>query len=68
MMYAVTANSMLRAGTRAACLPLTIDSAQTSLRLEPGCHHFDVCDGATDTAVSEVVQSRAGRCDAQVRR
>lgn len=45
-MFAVTVRFQIKQGRQDDFLPLMIENAQTSLKLEPGCHHFDVC---TDT-------------------
>ncbi|MBY6112966.1 antibiotic biosynthesis monooxygenase [Mameliella alba] len=42
-MYAVTVRFTLHAGQAEHFLPLMRDNAATSLRVEEGCHRFDVC-------------------------
>ncbi|MCJ7874133.1 putative quinol monooxygenase [Phaeobacter sp. J2-8] len=42
-MYAVTVTFTLKPGQGEQFLPLMSDNAATSLRVEEGCHQFDVC-------------------------
>lgn len=42
-MFAVTVTFKIKPGNWERFLPLMRDNAQTSLREEPACRHFDVC-------------------------
>jgi quinol monooxygenase YgiN len=42
-MFAVTVLFQIEAGQMDAFMPLMIDNARASIRLEPGCRQFDVC-------------------------
>ena len=46
-MFAVIVTFTLKPGAMQAFMPLITENAATSLRVEPGCHQFDV---ATDPA------------------
>ncbi|WP_422375387.1 putative quinol monooxygenase [Roseibium sp.] len=45
-MFAVTVLFQIKEGQMDAFMPLMIDNAKASLRLEPGCRQFDVCRDA----------------------
>ncbi|MCV0424945.1 MAG: antibiotic biosynthesis monooxygenase [Roseibium sp.] len=45
-MFAVTVRFQIKEGRQDEFLPLMIQNAQTSMQIEPGCHHFDVCTDA----------------------
>ena len=51
-MFAVSVRFQIKEGRQDEFLLLMIENAQTSLRVEPGCHHFDVC--TDDTRPEEV--------------
>jgi len=42
-MFVVTASFSLTAGASGAFMPHMIVNRRTSLEVEPGCHHFDIC-------------------------
>lgn len=61
-MYVVAVNFQIRSGKVAAFMPLILAQARNSLKIEPGCHVFDVCQSAAspeEIFLYEVYDDRA---------
>lgn len=58
-MYAVTVNFRIHDARIDEFMPLMVQNARTSVKVEPGCLHFDVCHDDEGVFLYELYENRA---------